>query len=77
MGKVVAEAKITRLFFWPFAAVWKLPAFVLTVTGRVLGVLLAVGLMIVGIGLTMTVAGAPFGIPTAVLGSLLMIKSVF
>lgn len=43
----------------------------------VLGVLLAVGLMIVGIGLTMMATAAPVGIPIAILGSLLMIRSVF
>jgi len=45
--------------------------------GAGFGIILALGLMAVGIVLTMTVAGAPVGIPVAVLGFLLMIRSVF
>ena len=67
----------TAWLLWPFAAVWKLLATILLITGRVLGIILALGLMAVGIVLTMTVAGAPVGIPIAILGLLLMIHSVF
>ncbi len=52
-------------------------ALVLNITGRVLATILGVGLMVVGIALTMTVAGAPVGIPFAILGFLLMIRSIF
>jgi len=67
----------TAWLLWPFAAVWKLLATILVITGRVLGIILALGLMAVGVALTMTVAGAPVGIPAAILGLLLMIRSVF
>ena len=67
----------TAWFLWPFAAVWKLLATILVITGRILGIILAMALMAVGITLTMTVAGAPAGIPVAILGFLLMIRSVF
>jgi len=69
--------KTAPWFLWPFVAVWDLLALVLNITGRVLAAILGVGLMIVGIALTMTVAGAPIGIPLAILGFLLMIRSVF
>jgi hypothetical protein len=62
---------------WPFRAVWKLLAAILAVTGRVVLGILGLGLMTVGTGLTMTVAGAPVGIPVGVLGLLLMIRSIF
>ncbi len=62
---------------WPFVAVWDLLALVLNITGRVLAAILGVGLMVVGIALTMTVAGAPVGIPFAIVGFLLMIRSIF
>jgi hypothetical protein len=62
---------------WPFAVVWRLLELILIVTGRILGILLALGLMIVGVAFTMTVAGAPLGIPIAILGFLLMIRSIF
>jgi hypothetical protein len=64
-------------FLWPFVAVWDLLALVLNITGRVLAAILGVGLMVVGIALTMTVAGAPVGIPFVILGFLLMIRSIF
>jgi hypothetical protein len=64
-------------FLWPFVTVWNLLALVLNITGRVLAGILGVGLMVVGIALTMTVAGAPVGIPLAVVGLLLIIRSIF
>ena len=69
--------KTAPWFLWPFIAVWDLLALVLNITGRVLAAILGVGLMIVGIAFTMTVAGAPIGIPLAILGFLLMIRSIF
>jgi hypothetical protein len=73
----MAEAKTTPWFLWPFVAAWKLLATILVITGRVFGIILALALMAVGIALTMTVAGAPVGIPVAILGFLLMIRSIF
>lgn len=69
--------KTSPWFLWPFVAVWNLLALVLNITGRVLAGILGVGLMIVGIALTMTVAAAPVGIPFAILGLLLIIRSIF
>ncbi len=64
-------------FLWPFVAVWNLLALVLNITGRVIAGILGVALMIVGIALAMTIDGAPVGIPFALLGFLLMIRSIF
>ena len=64
-------------FLWPFIALWKLLSLVLIITGRVLFIILALGLMIIGIALTMTAAGAPLGIPIAILGLLLMVRGIF
>ena len=47
------------------------------VTLRLFALLLGLGFMILGLTLTMTIAGAPLGIPFAVLGLLLMLRSVF
>ncbi|MBW7991861.1 MAG: hypothetical protein FVQ84_17835 [Planctomycetes bacterium] len=70
--------KKTELWIlWPFVTVWNLLALILNITGRVLAGTLGVGLMIVGVALTMTVAGAPVGIPFAILGLLLIIRSIF
>jgi hypothetical protein len=73
----MASKKTGSWFFWPFKVVWNLLALVLNLTGRVLAGVLGVGLMIVGIALTMTVAGAPAGIPLAIVGLLLIIRSIF
>jgi hypothetical protein len=69
--------KAESWFLWPFVTIWNLLALVLNITGRLLAMILGVGLMIVGIALTMTVAGAPVGIPFAILGLLLIIRSIF
>jgi len=73
----MSPRKTAPWFLWPFVALWDLLALVLNITGRVLAAILGVGLMIVGIALTMTVAGAPIGIPFAILGFLLIIRSLF
>ena len=73
----MAKERTTAWFLWPFVAVWDLLALVLNITGRVLAAILGIGLMVVGIALTMTIAAAPVGIPLAILGFLLMIRSIF
>lgn len=71
------HVRTTPWFLWPFVAVWELLATILIITGRVVGALLAVAMMILAIALIMTVVGMPIGIPLAILGLLLMIRSVF
>ena len=48
-------------FLWPVAALWDLLAFVLRLTGRLVGVLISLVLLVLGAVLTMTVVGAPIG----------------
>lgn len=62
---------------WPFAAIWDLLAFILQITGRVLALVLGVALLMLGVVLTLTVIGAPLGIPVALLGFLLLVRSLF
>jgi hypothetical protein len=64
-------------FLWPFAAVWDLLAFILRLTGRLLGIVLALVLMATGVAATMTVIGAIVGIPLFSLGLLLIVRSLF
>ena len=64
-------------FLWPFILVWDLLALVLNLIGRVLAGILGLVLMILGITLIITINGAPVGIPFAILGFLLMIRSIF
>ncbi len=62
---------------WPFVALWRLLAGVVGVAGRL--VLLAVGFLLVvaGVLLTITVVGSIVGIPLAVVGLLLIVRSIF
>ena len=62
---------------WPFVALWDLLTFILRTTGRVITVLLGLLLMIAGAALSMTVIGAPVGIPLAIFGFLLLIRGFF
>ena len=71
------DAKKVPWFLWPFVAIWNLLALVLNITGRILGILLAVALMVAGVALTMTILGAPLGVPFLILGILLLIRSLF
>jgi hypothetical protein len=71
------DVKRVSWFLWPFAAVWELLATVINITGRLLAATLSVVLMAVGIVLTVTIVGAPLGVPFIILGLLLMIRSIF
>lgn len=62
---------------WPFVALWDLLAFVLKLTGRLVGVVLGLVLMIAGIVLCFTIVALPVGVPLIVLGFALMLRGVF
>ena len=64
-------------FVWAFARLWGLLAAIIKLTGRLLGAVLALGIMAVGIILSVTLIAAPLGIPLFILGFLLMLRSVF
>ena len=65
------------VLLWPFYAIWRLLTFVLNVVGRIICSILGLGFMIAGIAITMSVVGAPIGIPLASLGFLLLLRAVF
>jgi len=67
----------TSCLAWPFVALWKLLAGILTFTGRLVGAILGLVLMIVGAVLIVTVIGVPIGIPLAGFGLLLVARSLF
>ena len=67
----------TPWFFLPFVWLWKFLAFILELTGRLLGAVLGMLLMVVGLVLTITVIAAPVGIPLIVFGFLLLLRSFF
>ena len=67
----------TSCLTWPFVALWKLLAGILNLTGRLVGAILGIVLMVVGLVLTVTVVGAIVGIPLIVFGFMLMVRSLF
>jgi len=65
------------ILLWPFYAIWRLLTFVLELIGRLLCVLSGIGLMAAGVAITLSIVGAPVGIPLASLGFLLLIRAFF
>jgi hypothetical protein len=63
--------------FCPFVALWNLLAFILKTTGRIVGAIIGLLLMVAGVVLTATILGAPIGIPLAIFGFLLVLRSLF
>ncbi|MDY6868627.1 MAG: hypothetical protein SVT56_12145 [Chloroflexota bacterium] len=62
---------------YPFWLIWRLVVWIITATGRMIGAVLGLVLMIVGVVLTLTVVGAIIGIPLIVFGFMLIIRSLF
>jgi hypothetical protein len=67
----------TSLLLWPFEALWDVLAFLLGLTGRLIGAVLGLVFLVVGGILTTLVITAPVGIPIAAFGILLVIRSLF
>jgi hypothetical protein len=65
------------LLLWPFYAMWRLLTFILSIVGRLLCAILGIGLMGAGVVITMSLVGAPIGIPLAAFGFLLLIRALF
>jgi hypothetical protein len=65
------------ILLWPFYAVWRLLTLVVELIGRLLCGILGIGLMIAGVTITLSIIGAPLGIPLASVGFLLLVRSIF
>jgi hypothetical protein len=72
-----AEERGIPWFLWPFYALWRLLTFLLNATGRLVLAVLGIALMVVGLVISLTVVGAPLGIPLAILGFLLLLRAFF
>ena len=64
-------------YLWPFAAIWKLVAVIVEMTGRLVAMILGIELMIEGVIVSLTLIGAIVGIPLAIIGLLLFLKGIF
>ena len=72
-----SDDKNIPILLWPFYAVWWLLTFVFEFVGRLLCALLGIAMMAAGVAITLSVVGAPLGIPLAALGFLLLIRALF
>lgn len=64
-------------YLWPFAAIWKLLAVIVEMTGRFVAMVLGIVLLIVGVIVSLTIIGAIVGVPLAVIGLLLFFRGMF
>ncbi len=71
------EEKRIPWFLWPFYALWRLLTFILEATGRLVLGVLGIAIMVVGLVISLTIVGAPVGIPIAILGFLLLLRAFF
>ena len=62
---------------YPFWLLWRLVIWIIEATGRLIGAILGLVLMIVGVLLTLTVIGAIIGIPLIIFGFMLIMRSLF
>jgi hypothetical protein len=67
----------TPWILWPFVALWQLVSFILRFTGRIIGIVIGVVLIMIGGAISLTVIGAVVGIPLMVLGFLLIVRGLF
>ena len=64
-------------YLWPFAALWKLLAVIVEMTGRFVAMVLGIALIVVGVIVSLTIVGAIIGIPLAIVGLLLLLRGMF
>ena len=64
-------------YLWPFAALWKLLAVIVEMTGRFVAMVLGIVFIIVGVIVSLTIVGAIVGIPLAIIGLLLLLRGMF
>ena len=64
-------------FLWPFWLIWRLVIGIIEFTGRIVGAILGLVLMILGVILSLTIVGLIIGVPLIIFGFLLVIRSLF
>jgi len=72
-----SDGKSIPWILWPFYAIWRFVTFILEVTSRIIAAVIALVLMAAGISITLSVVGAPLGIPIAAFGFLLLVRALF
>ena len=73
----MAQKKKTPCLLVPFVALWDLIIYIVSLTGRLVAVLLGMVFLILGVILTITVIGAIVGIPMIIFGLLLIVRGLW
>jgi hypothetical protein len=71
------EKKKIPWYLYPFWLLWRLVIIIIEFTGRILGAVMGLLLMIIGVIISLTVVGAIIGIPLVIFGFLLTIRALF
>jgi hypothetical protein len=71
------DPKKIPLLLRPFIWIWNFIAYIVSLTGRLVAVILGLALMIVGALLTITVVGAIVGIPLIIIGILIIVRGLW
>ena len=71
------DDKKIHWILWPFYAIWRVLTFILELTSRIIAAIIALALMAAGVSITLSVVGAPLGIPIAAFGFLLLVRALF
>lgn len=61
----------------PFWLIWRLVVWIIEATGRLIGAIFGLVLMIAGVIISLTVIGAVVGIPLIIFGFMLLVRSLF
>jgi hypothetical protein len=69
--------KNTPWLLRPFIWLWNFITYIVTLTGRLVAVVLGLVFMLVGVILTITVIGAIIGIPLFIIGLLLVVRGLW
>ncbi len=64
-------------YLWPFAALWRLLAVIVEMTGRFVAMVLGILLILAGVLVSLTIIGAIIGVPLAIIGVLLFFRGMF
>ncbi len=69
--------KNTPWLLRPFVWLWNFIAYIVTLTGRLIAVILGLVFMLVGVILTITLVGGIVGIPLFIIGLLLVVRGLW
>lgn len=68
---------ILDIILFPVVVLFKLVALIFKLTGKIIGIVLALVMIAVGAALTITLVGAPFGIPLIIFGIMMLFGGIF